>query len=366
MSNKNLILRSQNRARGFAGAPGTELKRPGSKERMVGRDGDINANSKIDLMRQIAHLMEASEQGLINDKVEEVAASNKEKFELLSAAYEDKNGGRWAELGAYIAGELSDSADREGFFRRVLKQEEVSQGNVPRMRVRRKNATAVVAGGPGMVLPQFARDQYYYPPEFTISANIRVEHREMNQGTGDIMEDKYVEAQESIMVMEDRTYILMLQALLGMANPTQSLVGGLTPANFAYMRDLITRWNIPVNTVLMASNFWNDIVAGTAFASQMDPVSKYEIQTTGYLGSLLGLDLVTDAYRNPQLKVLQQGEMYMVGAMDNHGAYTSRGPVQSIEVNNYDKGEPARGWYLFEELSMCTFNPRSVVRGLRV
>lgn len=361
---KNLMLRSQNRARGFLGVPGTEFKRSGSNERVVGAGGEINASSKRDLMLQIAALMDATEAGQINDKAE-VVATAQERHEALAAAFGDKTSGKWAEMGAAIAGELSESADREGFMRRVLKQEEVSQGNVPRIRVRKKNVTAVVAGGPGQVYPQFARDNYYYPPEFTISANLRIEHREMNQGTGDIMEDKFVEAQEQIMVQEDKTYLRMVNRVLGLANPVQSLVGGLTPANFVYMRDLITRWNIPVTTVLMASNFWNDIVANNAFGTWFDPVSKYEIVNTGYLGNLLGLTLITDAYRHPQLKVLSQGEIFMVGSPENHGAFTARGPVQSVEVNNYDKGEPARGWYMYEELSMLVFNPRSVVRGLR-
>ena len=364
MSNTNLKLRSHNRARGFRGLPGTEVKLMGSNEHLVGSDGNINASSKKDMMRIISAMMNAHESGEINDR-QETLASIKERHETVAAAFEDRNGGRWTEMGAYLAGELSESADREGFLRRVLKQEEVIQGTVPRIRVRRKNVSAMVATGPGEVQYQIARDQYYYPPEFPISANLRIEDREIYQGTGDIMEDKFIEGQEAIMVAEDRTYISIVAQLLNINNPVQLLVGGLTPSNLAYLRDLITRYNIPAVTALMASNIWTDITGNAAWMEAFDPVSKYELHTTGYLGTLLGLNLITDAYRHPALRVLQSGEIDIIGAMENHGAYTSRGPVQSKETDGYNEGQAARGWYMSEMLSMLVFNPRSVARGIR-
>lgn len=361
----NLLLRSQNRARGFSGVPGTEFRRQGG-ERVVGNDGHINASNNRDLMVQIAALLDAREQGEINDH-QEVTASVKQKHEALAAAFHDKNSTKWEEIGAFLAGELTEGADREGFMRRLLMQAEVTQGGLPRIRSRKRGVTAVVAANNGGIYPQFARDSYYYPPEFTIATNVRIEHRELNQGTGDILEEKFIESQEAIMVAEDRMWKKMVNKITGVANPVQALVGGLTPANFVYMRELITDWNNSVSKVVMAGNLWSDIVANAAFGAWFDPVSKYEIVNTGYLGNLLGLELITDGYRHPSLKVLEPGEIYMVAAPETHGAYTSRGPVQSIEAGpNPDTGSLARGWFMYEELSMLIFNPRSVVRGVRV
>lgn len=358
MSNPLFRSRSSKKA-------GVEFKRPGSNEFMVGAGGEINASSKAELMQQISALINAHETGQVLSSTEEKLATSKERQAALASAFSDRSSGSWSELGASIAGELSETADREGFMRRIIKKEEVSQGQVPRIRVRTKTTTSVVAAGAGSIFPSYARDKYFYPPEFTISSNVRVEHREMNQGTGDILQEKFLESQEAIMVSEDKTLLKMVNNLVNLYNPLQNLVGGLTPQNFVYMRSLISDWNIPVTTVLMSSNYWNDIVANKSFGEWFDPVSKYEIISNGYLGSLLGLSLITDAYRHPNLKVLNKGDLYMFGDAENLGAYTERGPVQSVDVNNYDKGEPARGWYLYEELSMLVFNARALVKGVR-
>ena len=354
----NVALRSQNKGRGV---PGTHFKRPGSKERMVGGNGEINASTKSDLASQISMLIEAHNSGAIDDTTE-VKASIQESREVLAAAYHDKSGSRWAELGAELAGTLNESADRDGFMRRILKEEPVAQGNVPRVRVRRKRTSAIVAAGSGNVYPQIARDDYYYPPEFDISANVRVEKKEIFQGTGDILSDKYLECLEQVQKNEDVTLTTMLKKTVGITHPLQTLVGGLSVFNFTYMRSLITAYNIPVTTCLMASDYWNDIIASPSCGSYFDQVTKYELLQTGYLGNLLGVDFITDSFRHPNLKVLSQGELYMLADPINLGCYTSRGPVESQEVNEATLGSNSRGWYLVETLSMLTFNPRAVVR----
>jgi hypothetical protein len=149
------------------------------------------------------------------------------------------------------------------------------------------------------------------------------------------------------------------------ANNYQILSGGLTPATLQAMRSQVTGWGFPAQNVLMASDVWDDIVASNAFGSWFDPVSQYEIIMTGYLGTLLGMGMVTDAYREPRLKVLNAGEVYIMAAPELHGTFTDRGPVQANEVNSYAEGSPSRGWYMFEELSMVLHNARGVCKGQR-
>jgi hypothetical protein len=115
----------------------------------------------------------------------------------------------------------------------------------------------------------------------------------------------------------------------------------------------------------MASDSWEDVVSNTAFGAWFDPVSQYEIVTTGYLGTLLGLRLTTDAYREPQLRVLNQGDLYIISTPEFHGAYTDRGPVQSKETDGTDDGVVSRGWLFWEIMSMTVHNGKSIVKGVR-
>jgi len=364
MTGFNLSLRSQ-KGRNAAAVPGVHFKRPGSKERLVGANGEINASSRTDLIVQLAALIDSNNQGMIDEGAGEVTASAKERNEVLSAAFADKSGSRWSEIGAGMAGTLSEAADRDGFMRKILIKEEVAQGNVPRIRVRRKRVTAIISAGNGSIYPTIARDDYYYPPEFTISANVRVEKRELNQGSGDILADKYQEAAEQVLKTEDLRLKELLDATVGIANPLVALVGGLTVSTFTHMRQQISAYNLPVSKCLFSSSYWNDLISSSSFGSYYDPVTKYELLQTGYLGNILGVDLISDAYRHPNLRVLGQSDFYMLGDGANLGAYCDRGPIESVEVSEATLGSNSRGFFLSEDLAMLLFNARAVVRAVR-
>jgi len=79
------------------------------------------------------------------------------------------------------------------------------------------------------------------------------------------------------------------------------------------------------------------------------------------------MSTLTDAYREPQIKVLNQGELYITTSPEYHGAYTDRGPLSTVEINHAALGDnvPARGWSFSELISMIILNNRSVVKGIR-
>jgi len=349
--------------------PGTEYKRPGSVERIVGNNGHINANNKADLMSQIQALITASNSGSVDMTQAEsnkvTAAANREKLVTAWDAWSAGDRKPWTVLGSAIGAELSVAADRDGFMRRVLLQGDVTQGSLPRVRVKQKNVIGAMATGPTTLTATVVRDNYLLPPEFYVVANVRVEEREIAQGSGDILEDKFFEGNEAVMVREDRQLKNLLDSTIGLYNSQQILAGGLSPATFSAMRSSVTRWNIPAQTALMASDLWQDITGNSLFAQWFDPVSQYEIVTTGYLGQILGLGLITDAFRQPTLKVLNAGEIYVLGAQEMLGAYTTRGPVNATPQDNYADGVPARGWSFWELLTETVANGRAVVKGIR-
>jgi hypothetical protein len=342
--------------------PGKELKFIGSNERVVGRSGDLNGWDKKDLLRTIAHLMNSTASGDVDTSDRhEAVASVKDKREVLIAAYEDKHGNDWQTLGTDIASSIQEAIDRQGFMRRLMFRSNLEMGNVPRVRVVRKLVTAVIMSSEGHVFPQFVRDNYLFPPEFTISANVRVEQREINQGSGDIMQEKYDEGQEAIMVKEDLVWKRLADSTANVFHAMRYISGNLSPTSLAEMKTTLEVNSVVPANVVMAGDFWNDIIAHSNFQNWFDPVSKYEIVTTGRLGEMLGLTFITDGFRLPTQKVLNPGDFYIVGDPQQHGTYTDRGPLQSNEVNQYPDGSPARGWYMFEELSAVIGNVASVI-----
>ena len=351
--------------------PGSQAKRPGSSEYIVGANGQINAASKEDLNKTLmllANLVNKGEVTLNDQSSAERQALVATRIEECAAAYEEAKAGdsrKWAELGATISGELTELADREGFMRRLFHRVDVQQGSIPRIRVRAKSVTALAASSPSAFYPIQARDKYLVPPEFYIKGNIRVEEREIAQATGDILEDKFFEAQEQIMRVEDQTWKKLADGLVGVSNPLNYLAGGLTPSNLSVMQQSVNRWSLNTTNLLIANDVMQDITGSIAFGSWFDPVSQYEIIQTGQIGSLLGMSVITDAYRDPRLKVLNAGEVYVMSAPDTHGGFTDRGPIQSEAVNSYQDGTPARGWMMWELIAMVLHNPRSFAKGIR-
>jgi len=357
--------------------PGREARRPGSAEMLVGRDGHINASSRQDLANNLMTILEMASSGQISldqPRRMETAASAYHNISTLqsnselAAAMRDKQSGDWAELGAYLAGEVSEVATRDGFMRRVLRKFDApAQGRIL-IRVRNNQVIAMVATSPVHMAPRFIRenDRYIEPPEFYVKANIRVDEIELVQNPGDILEEKFIETTQSIMVQEDRTLKRLMDNAVTQFGQLQYLAGGITPSNLGLLKALVDRWGLPSQTLLLTTDGMTDLTTSASFGTWFDPVSQFEVVSTGHVGNILGMTVLTDAWREPTLKVLLPSDVYVMAAPELLGTYTERGPVNSIAVDGYADGMPARGWMFFEILSMLVFNAKAIAKGTRV
>lgn len=341
----------------------TESNWNGSHEKIVGKDGHLNAGSKRELMQRqfdLAKMINARD--LFTD-VSEVITPDMGESVNLEEAYHDME--QWMELGSGIAAEITERQQREGFMRNFLDRADVAEGATVRIRVKTPNVSAIVSRNLGMVYPQFVRDRFLAVDEYTIHANPRVEELEIHQGSGDILEDKFYEAQEQIMVAEDRQLLAQFRKAQGIYNAPIYFVGNFTPTIMRGMTQNITDWNLPQAKMVFANDIMSDLLVGNDFTSWYDPISQYEIVQTGRLGSLLGLELITDGFREPTLQVLEQGEVHCTTTAPFLGAYTDRGPVRSEPVTAYADGQPARGWYLSEHISCTVANAKGVASAIR-
>lgn len=343
----------------------TELRFNGSKERAVGQNGEVNASNKKDLMLQVAKLIETA---ATNDVMTESQALSKEEKakvhrELLTAAFDSKEG--LQEVGSVLADELYVSANRDGFARRFMARQELTKGSIPTVRMRMKNVIALTASAPVRVETQLVRDNTFYPTEFYISARPYIEKRDIDRSSTDIMEEKYVEAVEGLMVQEDRTWKKMADATVGMSNTHTNIVT-LDPTALGNLRNQVTRWGVPAAHWLIANDIWSDIIGNSGFQQIIDPVSKHELLLTGELANILGMTVISDAFRHPNHKILGIGEMYVVGSPVNHGQYTDRDGMEAQPLDGTQESIPGRGWFISETVSMSLSNDRSVARGRRV
>lgn len=328
----------------------------------VGSNGELNASSKKDLLQQQqAFLVAASADGLTS--ASDAAAKADMRKQAVIAAFADKN--EHKELGEVMADTLKQAADRSGWMRNLLAKQPLLQGQLPRVRMELKNVVATVATGPTQIQAQLVRDSHFTPPEFSVHARPFITELDIAQSVGDILNSKFVEATTAFMVAEDRLWRSMAMATKNVANQVTNVVGNLTPGALMTIRNQVDRWNLPVSTMILASDLWSDIADAASFQAAIDPVSKYELLLTGRMGVLYGMSIITDGTRHPEHKVLNRGEIFVVSDPQNHGQYTDRNGITSQPIDASTEHVAGRGWVMSQLLSMVIANPRSVAMAIR-
>lgn len=344
------------------GEPIELFKHRGS--RLCGGNGELNASSKEDLMKQIGVLIDSYQKGDLTREPEsaETVASRRE---IVQAALEDKTGEQWAVLGEVLGDEIWTSLKREGFARKVLLYKPLGKGEIGRLRIRKKDVLAFMATTAAGNPQSIARQSYVYPAEFYLSASPLIEIKEIDSNPGDILSEKYEDGLEAIMVGEDRVFLTLANAAAGVSNDL-FYFNTFTPAAFTQMRTQIARWGIPVTTAMISFDLWDDIIADSGFSLWFDEVSKYTLITEGYLGDILGVSIMTDAFREPNLKVLSEGQIYFCGSPQNLGGITQRTELTSEPINKFHAAQPYRGWFLYQVEGMAIANSRAICRGQRI
>jgi hypothetical protein len=339
----------------------SDYRSPGSIERFVGHNGEVNASSKRDLLSQQLKLVAATARGEVttSEKMER-ALRNKA---LVQAMF--NNPAVHKELGEVMAQDLYQAQNRRGFSRKFLARQDLVPGQFPTVKLRRKDVVATYATSATKTETQVIRDKLFMPPEVILEARPFVDQRELNTSASDVLDEKYSEALESIMVGEDRLWINGANETVGLDNDLTIISGTLTPLTLMEVHTNVARWNLPVPQLLIASDLYNDIVGDASFIQAIEPVARHELIMTGELAVLYGMTITSDAYRHPEHRVLSQGEFYAISDPVTHGQYTDRGGIETEVITGATEKVAGRGWWMTESYSMVIANTRSVAKGIR-
>ncbi len=351
------------------GSPVEELRFGRSREQALSAStGEINAYDKKDLINSITQLMQAHSSGQVvqqTGSMESLSASEQRR-EILSEALADDTGQKWASLGASIGRQINEEIKRQGFLRNITVANTLRQGEIARIPMPSHDAMAIVATSSINAGYQLIRQRIFTPPEFEINADVRVENLDLEQVSGDLLEHAYQDGLQAIMVQEDRLWKKAADASVGAVNELEYIAGELTTKNIGRLRQAVARWNLPATTAIIANDYWADIIGSSDFAAFLDPITKYDLAFNGQLGTLVGMSLITDAFRQPNQKVLNPGELYVVASPENHGGHTTRGGIRSTPTHGANLGNSTRGWFLNSPFSFVLSNVRSVVKGQRI
>lgn len=347
----------------------TEIRSSGKNgERLVGRNGEVNASSTRDFMEQTTRLLSvAGTHNLMTETEAEriqIEAAKLSRREMATAMFNDKE--RHIVVGAAMGDELYITQGREGIMRNVLQRQELENGKVPRVTLRTRNLLVGTVSGPTATELQVVRDNFLYPVEYYLTARPYVEQKEIVQNSSDVLEDKYMEAMTAFMVQEDRLFRQLCINSINYSNPMTTHVGMMNPTVLGNFRNQIESWNITAQQWLIANDLWTDIVADTGFQAIYEPMAQHEILLTGKLGTILGMTVKSDGFRHPEHRVLERGEQFIFGPADTLGTYTDRGGIDVTPIDAAITGIPGRGWNMYAMQSQTLANFRAVACGKRV
>lgn len=341
-----------------------QLKLGGSNMSAIASNGEINAYDKRDALQQIGNFLQSISSG---ETVKVKPADQLEQQrQVMAAAHADQTGDSWAALGAALAERIEEQASRDGFLRRLSQGSTLNTGEVPRVPMSRHEAEAIVATAPAELGYQLVRSRIFNPPEFEIKHNVRVSQLDLDQVSGQMLDDAFQDGLEAIMVKEDRLWKQAADKTVGAINPLTYIAGELTPKYLAELRNTVTDWNLPAKHAILSNDYWNDISGSQEWATMLDPVTRYDLVANGQVATLQGMNLITDGFRSPNQKVLGKGEIYVVSSAEHHAAYSTRGGVRSNPTDGANSGDTSKGWLLHEMFSFVLANPRSVAKGIRI
>lgn len=353
------------------GAPIEDLRLGKGRELALSSStGELNASSVKDAAAIIGEMMKAVASGQIipanqapQSKMTAMAAAEARREVLVEALGDSE---KWSALGASLAQRIEEQAARDGFVRKLMLGNTLRQGEIQRVPMPAYDTLAVVATSSSNVGYQTIRQRVFQPAEFEIQANVRVENLDIQQVNGDLLDHAYNDGLNAIMVAEDRLWKKAADQAVGAVNPLELIAGELTPKHLARLRQRVARWNLPVTTVLLSNDYWEDVIGSNDFATFFDPITKYDLVLNGQIGTLVGMNIITDAFRQPNQKVLNPGEIYVVADAQNHGAYSTRGGIASTPTSGADHGNSTRGWFMTSPFSLVLANVRSVAKARRL
>lgn len=334
-------------------------------EALVASNGELNASSRKDALYQSQRLMAAAAAGevMTEEQALQEEANQTKRTEALKAAFDDPQVHR--ELGEQMADTIYMTGQRSGFMRRFLNRIELRQGDIPRFEVEKKDVTAFWAAGPTKIETEILTSKWMTPPELSIIARPFVPQNEINQSNTDVLGRKYLATLEAIMVTEDRLWANLARATIGVDNQKTIIAGTLTPTSLMSVRQQVAQWGLKVPYLLMASDLFVDMVSND-FSTAIEPVVRHELVMTGQLGTLYGMTLISEAYRHPEHKVLNKGEMFAVADPITHGAFSDRGGINASPIDTLNEKVHGRGWIIDESVALSVANSRSVSCAVRV
>jgi len=334
---------------------------------LVASNGEYNASSRADLRQTLAAVVDMLDDGTLT-REPVVASAGDDATRLVEAALNDRglHGGHFERLGQVFAETISETMGRQGFSDKVLSRVDTQERGVPRVEIDQHDVTSWHMTSAGAVRETVSRPRFIYPEAFWLATQLLIDEEDLFYAGQSFLERKYNAALAATMVREDNVCKFLLDQAAPIANDIISF-GAFTPTVWATLRDQVWRWALQTPHCLLAVDLQKDIFADSDWHGIYSPVEKHVLFTEGKFGEIGGVEVFTDGYRYDTLRVLDEGEIYMLAAPATLGAKLPLVPMYSEPINKHAvDGSPRRGWWLGQYEAIVIANSKGVSKGVKL
>lgn len=346
----------------------TEARTMGGQA-LTGQNKEFNAHSQAELMNVLASVINSNQQFVTQFQAESAEAAvnavPRTNAEIVTAAQHDAE--EFKAMTTAFAEEVQLTRNRDGISRRLMQRMELGQGAEPRIEINPKDVTAQIATGPEQMRTEHVKTQVIRPDEFLLTARPFLSALDIARSDADILQSRYIDALEAIMVQEDRIWKKLADRTINVANQQSIITGTVTTAALATMINQIASWGLDPRFWVIANDITVDLIADSSFRSSFNATAHAEeLLQTGSIGMIYGVEVITDQFRHEKHKVFERGEMYVLTGPESHGRYTDRDGLQVKDLDDSHEKVPGMGWSMYSMISQTIVNSRTVAKGLRL
>ena len=328
-------------------------------DRIFDNKGQINAQDKKDALTQIHHILNNVTKG--NNRLAYTKESSMDKEarkQVLAAALNDPTGQGMSLVAQELALPIKEILDYEGFARKTFRIRKLAQAELFRL-PRDIRSVAYVIGGDGMTPESRIHGKYVTPEEYKVTSFPTIDIADIYQLNFDVLDRAQDTAKQEIELWEDKAAVNLIDTSAQAINDVVTFAS-LNISAFEAIRYQVERHRLIVENFMINRAELSDII--TSMSTAVDPVTERELILAGYIGNILGAQILTTAGLGSEV-VIPAGTVYATTGADYLGEMGIRIELEATPFNKFPMGETVKGFAFFEMIGFCIPNAKACAKG---
>lgn len=203
------------------------------------------------------------------------------------------------------------------------------------------------------------------PKPLYLNANVIYSQTEAANPSQDLFDKLFRDALTPILVGEDSTLVNLMEASLVATNSVPISYQELSEEILMQAWQKLESKNLKVGSLVISGSVWNQWMAmpiDSPFIRNFIPTGSRQDVLEGKLGTWRGVNIYTDAFREPPLQVLEPGSIWVLTEPKCLGSVSDLTELTSHQIEASIEGELKAGWYIEGVETMAITQPHGVVK----